>query len=245
MAEEARLQASRRRIEGEQAAARAVAAAREEAARAAAAAEADSRRVAEADRERAERLAEEAGREKQRADQARHEAELARAEAQAHAARADALRMRAEQEQATLRATLLRQFNEILDTRDTTRGLIVNLGDVLFETGRYDLRPPAREKLARFAGIVLAHRGLMVQVEGFTESTGSVSLNERLSQQRAEAVAQYLVGQGLPRDRVTAQGFGPSQPVASNDTREGRQQNRRVELVVSGDVIGTPIGTRH
>jgi outer membrane protein OmpA-like peptidoglycan-associated protein len=141
-----------------------------------------------------------------------------------------------------LRARLLQQFSDILETRDTARGLIVNVGDVLFETGRYELRPAAREKLARFAGIVLAHSGLAVQAEGFTDSTGSVATNERLSQQRADAVGQYLVAQGLASDRVTTRGYGAAQPIASNDTSEGRQKNRRVELIVNGDVIGTPIG---
>jgi outer membrane protein OmpA-like peptidoglycan-associated protein len=136
---------------------------------------------------------------------------------------------------------LLRQFNDILETRDTARGLIVNVGDVLFETGRYELRSTAREKLARFAGILLAHPGLNVQSEGFTDSTGTDDLNERLSQQRADAVGDFLTMQGLSRDRVTARGYGPRYPVSSNDSREGRQQNRRVELVVSGEVIGTPI----
>jgi outer membrane protein OmpA-like peptidoglycan-associated protein len=112
---------------------------------------------------------------------------------------------------------------------------------VLFETGKYDLRPVAREKLARFAGIVLAHAGLDIQAEGFTDSTGSDATNERLSQQRAEAVSSYLLSQGVVRERVTTRGYGAAHPVASNETREGRQQNRRVELVVTGDVIGIPI----
>ena len=118
----------------------------------------------------------------------------------------------------------------------------MNVGDVLFETSRFELKPAAREKLARFSGIVLAHEGLAIRAEGFTDSTGTQAANEKLSQQRADTVAQFLMSQGLGRERVTSVGFGPSNPVASNDTREGRQQNRRVELVVSGDVIGTPIG---
>jgi outer membrane protein OmpA-like peptidoglycan-associated protein len=197
---------------------------------------------AEQARSEAEQARSEAERARQEAEQARGDAERARAEAQAETARADALRAKAEQDQVNLRATLLRQFGEILETRDTARGLIVNVGDVLFETGRYELRPPAREKLARFTGIVLAHPGLMVQAEGYTDSTGTAALNERLSQQRADSVGDYLVGQGMPRDRVSARGFGPSEPVASNDTAAGRQQNRRVQLVVTGEVIGTPIG---
>jgi outer membrane protein OmpA-like peptidoglycan-associated protein len=263
-AEEARLQSVYARAAEQERAGREAAAAREQAARDAAAQEAAARQAADLDRQRAEldrlraeQVAQAAAQEKARADDARREAERARAEAeqaraeaeqaradaQAQAARADALRARAEQDQATLRATLLKQFGEILDTRDTARGLVVNVGDVLFETGRYELRPPAREKLARFAGIVLAHPGLVVQAEGFTDSTGTAATNERLSQQRADAVGDYLMSQGVTRDRVTARGLGSSQPVAPNDTREGRQQNRRVELVVAGEVIGTPIGT--
>ena len=199
-------------------------------------------------KQRAELAAQQAAQEQQKAEDARREAEAARLEAerargdaQQQAARAETLRAKAESDKAALRTTLLHQFNDILDTRDTARGLIVNVGDVLFETGRYELRPEAREKLARFAGIALAHPGLNIQTEGFTDSTGTDALNERLSQQRADAVGEYLISQGLPRDRVATRGYGASYPVASNDTREGRQQNRRVELVVSGEVIGTPI----
>jgi len=262
-AEEARLQAAVRRVAEDAAAADAAAAERERAARAQAEQEATARRTAEAraqeaaqdreraaaaqlaaetERTRAERLAQDAQQERQHAEEARRAAEQARSEAETHAARADALRASAEQDRATLRATLLQQFSGILETRDTARGLIVNVGDVLFETGRYDLRPQAREKLARFAGIVLAHSGLAVQAEGFTDSTGSVTTNERLSQQRADAVGQYLIAQGLPTDRITTRGYGAAHPIASNDSHEGRQKNRRVELIVSGDVIGTPIG---
>ena len=113
---------------------------------------------------------------------------------------------------------------------------------MLFETGRFELKPAAREKLARFSGIILGHAGLTVQAEGFTDSTGTLETNQKLSQQRADAVGQYLMSQGIASDRVTTKGYGPSHPVASNDTREGRSQNRRVELVVAGDIIGTPIG---
>jgi outer membrane protein OmpA-like peptidoglycan-associated protein len=263
-AETARLQsvelraAENERLAREAAAAREqAAAAREQAAREAAAQEAAARVAAEQQRQRAEQAAQQAADDKLRADQARGDAERAReeaerargdaerarAEAQVQTARAEALQAKAEQDQVALRATLLRQFGEILETRDTARGLIVNVGDVLFETGRYELRPAAREKLARFSGIVLAHPGLNIQAEGFTDSTGTAAINERLSQQRADAVGDYLISQGLARDRVSGRGFGSDQPVASNDTREGRQQNRRVELVVAGEVIGTPIGT--
>jgi outer membrane protein OmpA-like peptidoglycan-associated protein len=247
-AEEARLQSIEARADADARAERDAAAKREQAAREQAARDAAGRAAAEAERQRAERAAQDAAALKQRAEQeqqkaeeARREAERLRADAQAQAARAETLRAQAEQDRVTLRATLLRQFNDILDTRDTTRGLIVNVGDVLFETGRYELRPPAREKLARFAGIVLAHPDLAIQVEGFTDSTGTDEINERLSRQRASEVGEYLISQGVTSDRVSTRGYGASYPVASNDTRDGRQQNRRVELVVSGEVIGTPI----
>jgi outer membrane protein OmpA-like peptidoglycan-associated protein len=202
---------------------------------------AEEQRKAEEARNEAEKLRAEAEAARKDAETARSQAEAARAEAQAQAVRADTLRVKAEQDRTALRATLLRQFSEILDTRDTARGLIVNVGDVLFETGRYQLRPAAREKLARFSGIVLAHPGLTIQAEGFTDSTGTDEINERLSQQRATAVGDYLITQGVTSDRIATRGYGPRFPAASNDTREGRQQNRRVELVVSGEVIGTPI----
>jgi outer membrane protein OmpA-like peptidoglycan-associated protein len=202
---------------------------------------AEEQRKAEEARNEAEKLRAEAEAARKDAETARSQAEAARAEAQAQAVRADTLRVKAEQDRTALRATLLRQFSEILDTRDTARGLIVNVGDVLFETGRYQLRPAAREKLARFSGIVLAHPGLTIQAEGFTDSTGTDEINERLSQQRATAVGDYLIMQGVTSDRIATRGYGARFPAASNDTRDGRQQNRRVELVVSGEVIGTPI----
>jgi len=241
-AEEARLQAVTARRAAEEQQARADAAAREQAARERAAQEAAARQLAELERQRAEEAARQARLERQQAEQLRAEAEQARAEAQAQTARAEALRAQAEQDRTNLRSTLLKQFSAILDTKDTARGLIVNVGDVLFETGRYGLKTAAREKLARFSGIVLAHPSLIVRAEGFTDSTGTPAINQKLSQQRADTVATFLSSQGLAQDRLSAKGFGPEFPVASNDTREGRQQNRRVELVVSGDVIGTPIG---
>ena len=241
-AEEARLRSLERRREEAAAAERAARAEGERAARQSAEAEAAARRAADEERARAEQSAREADAARTAAQAAQREAEAARAAAQANAARADALRDAAEQDRAALRARLLAQFSDILETRDTARGLIVNVGDVLFEVGQARLMPPAREKLARFAGIVLAHQGLAVQAEGFTDATGSDAINERLSAQRASSVGDYLVTQGLPRDRVTTRGYGADQPVATNGTREGRQKNRRVELVVSGEIIGTPLG---
>ncbi|MGC9950265.1 MAG: OmpA family protein [Bryobacteraceae bacterium] len=146
-------------------------------------------------------------------------------------------------EKAELRTQLLSQFNAVLQTRDTARGLIVNMSDVLFDTAKSSLRPLAREKLAKVAGIVSGHPGLRLDVEGHTDSVGGDDYNQQLSEQRGEAVRDYLTEQGMAAASVTSRGFGKSQPVASNDTADGRQQNRRVELVISGEVIGTEIGT--
>jgi len=129
-------------------------------------------------------------------------------------------------------------LNSILQTRDTARGLIVNMSDVLFDFGKYTLKPGAREKLAKISGIVLAHPGLKLQVEGHTDSVGSDQFNQVLSEQRAASVRDFLVEQGVAAGSVSARGFGKTQPVASNDTPEGRQRNRRVELVVTGEAIG-------
>ena len=148
---------------------------------------------------------------------------------------------RLETEKVELRTQLLSQFNSILQTRDTARGLIVNMSDVLFDTGKSTLRPLAREKLAKVAGIVSGHPGLRLDVEGHTDSVGGDDYNQQLSEQRAAAVRDYLMQQGMPANSLTAKGFGKTQPVASNETAEGRQQNRRVELVISGEVIGTEI----
>jgi outer membrane protein OmpA-like peptidoglycan-associated protein len=148
----------------------------------------------------------------------------------------------AEAEKAELRAQLLVQFNAILQTRDTARGLIVNMSDVLFDTAKFSLRPEAREKLAKVAGIVEGHPGLRLDVEGHTDNVGGDDYNQQLSEERGSAVRDYLTAEGMQQDSVTTKGFGKTQPIASNETAAGRQQNRRVELVISGDIIGVEIG---
>jgi len=148
----------------------------------------------------------------------------------------------AEREKQELRNKLAVQLNLILETRDSARGLIVNISGVLFDTGKYTLRPGAREKLAKVSGIILAYPSLQLEVEGHTDSVGTDEYNMQLSENRANSVRDYLVQQGINTSSIAARGFGESQPVATNDTAAGRQQNRRVELVVSGDVIGTPSG---
>ena len=161
-----------------------------------------------------------------------------RAAAQADAEKARQAAAQAESEKAQLRAQLLSQLNSILQTRDSARGLIVNMSDVLFDTGSYTLKPGAREKLAKISGIVLAHPGLVLQIEGHTDSVGGDDFNQQLSERRADSVRDFLAQQGVPGSSITARGLGKTQPVASNDTAEGRQRNRRVELVVNGDAIG-------
>jgi len=195
-----------------------------EAARAAAQAQADKERLAAADA---------------LAHQQAAEADAERAHRQAEDA--ERARQQAEAEKGDLRKRLLDQFNSVLQTRDTARGLIVNMSDVLFDTGKFTLRTAAREKLAKISGIVLAHPGLKLEVEGHTDNVGGEEYNQLLSEQRASGVLEFLVQQGLPESSVTSRGFGKSQPVATNDTPEGRAKNRRVELVVTGDVIGDGI----
>jgi len=177
------------------------------------------------------------------ADRLKRENDAQRASSQADLDRANKEKAQAEAEKTELRAQLLMQFNAILQTRDSARGLIVNMSDVLFDTAKYTLRPLAREKLAKVAGIISGHPGLRLDVEGHTDSVGGDDYNQRLSEQRGAAVRDYLTGQGMATSSVTAKGFGKTQPVASNETAAGRQQNRRVEMVVSGEVIGTVIGT--
>jgi outer membrane protein OmpA-like peptidoglycan-associated protein len=159
----------------------------------------------------------------------------------AAAASSDAQLQQAVRDREDLRARLLQQFNLILETRDTARGLVVNMSDVLFDSGKYTLRPVAREKLAKISGIVLAYPSLKLAIEGNTDSVGTEAFNQDLSEKRAEGVRSYLTQQGIPESSTTSSGFGKTRPVASNDTSEGRQQNRRVELIVSGEVIGTKI----
>lgn len=146
-------------------------------------------------------------------------------------------------EREELRARLLIQFNAILETRDTARGLVVNMSDVLFDSAKFTLRPAAREKLAKISGIILGYPTLSLAIEGNTDSVGGDAYNQTLSENRADSVRDYLGQEGIPSASMTAHGFGKNQPVASNDTADGRQQNRRVELVVSGEVIGNVVGT--
>jgi outer membrane protein OmpA-like peptidoglycan-associated protein len=182
--------------------------------------------------------ADEAQQAKQQAEQARQRAELAQQQAAQQAQQAEQGRQQAEADKTQMRARMLQQLNQVLATKDTARGLIVNMPDVLFDTGKADLKAMARERLAKVAGILIAYPDIRVEIDGYTDSTGSLEFNEQLSQQRAESVRNYLSSQGVNSSTISTQGFGPSQPIASNETAAGRQQNRRVELVVSGSSIG-------
>jgi outer membrane protein OmpA-like peptidoglycan-associated protein len=224
------------------------------------------RAQADADRQAAEQAKSAADQARMQADQARALAEQATVQAtteraaadaakaaalaQQQAAQADADRAReaahlsdqqrqqAEAEKAQLRERLRQQLNLILETRETQRGLIVNINDVLFDTAQYTLKPGAREKLAKVSGIILAYPGLKIQLEGHTDSVGGDDYNLKLSQERGDSVRTYLASQGVPADTITAIGLGKADPVATNDTAAGRQQNRRVDMVVSGAPIG-------
>jgi outer membrane protein OmpA-like peptidoglycan-associated protein len=177
------------------------------------------------------------------AAQANAAADVAAAHAEADRARmaADAAQQseqRVQNERLAMRAQLSQKLNEILQTRDSARGLIVSMSDVLFDSGKYSLKAGAREKLSKVAGILVAYPGLAIEVGGYTDSVGGDEMNQKLSENRASAVRDYVVTQGVATNSVTAKGFGNTSPVASNDVASGRQENRRVELVVSGDAIG-------
>jgi outer membrane protein OmpA-like peptidoglycan-associated protein len=266
-AEDARLVGLQRQEDEFQAEQRRIAAARERDAQERARAEADQRRLAElnaqaasAARAQAEQNAQAAAAQRAEAERAKADADAARAQAEAERQRAEAARAEAEaslrnaeaeaarardvaaaseREKVELRDKLRQQLSVILETRETARGLIVNLSDVLFDTAQATLKPGAREKLAKVSGILGSHPDLKIEIEGHTDSVGSDSYNQGLSERRAESVRAYLVSQRISPQTISTAGFGESRPVASNATAAGRQQNRRVELVVSGDAIGT------
>jgi outer membrane protein OmpA-like peptidoglycan-associated protein len=265
-AEEARVMAVKQKAEDD---AQAAAAAREAKARADAEAEAKRRADAEVARQAAEQArvqaeqakadaermkqealaaAQEAARQKEEAEKAKAEAVAEQqalaadaAQARANAEKAESLREQAEREKQELRERLLQQLNSILATRDSARGLVANMSDVLFRSGSYELAPGARERLAKVSGIILAYPSLHVSVEGHTDSVGGDEYNQSLSELRAQAVRDYFIQQGIASSSVEAHGYGKTAPIASNDTAEGRQQNRRVELVLSGDAIGNQV----
>lgn len=166
------------------------------------------------------------------------EARSAKEAAQRESEQARQQAQQAQQQAAQMRERLKEQLNQVLQTRETARGLIVNMSDVLFDFNKYTLKPEAREKLAKVSGILLAYPGLNLQVEGYTDNIGTEEYNQKLSEERADTVREYLVSQGVQQNGVTAQGYGKTHPIADNSTSSGRAQNRRVELVVSGNPIG-------
>jgi len=232
--QEERVEAEKRAMQEAQEKAEADARASAEAeAKAKAQAEEDARRRAEAEAAQAEAQKEQAEALAQQ-QKAQEEAQKAQAAAeQAEKEKQEAIRQKEE-----MRARLLKQLNQVLDTRDTDRGLVVSMPDVLFDPGQYTLKPAARERLARVSGIVLAYPELKLQIEGYTDSTGSDEFNQKLSEKRAATVRDYLVDAGIPIDNVFARGMGKANPIADNSTATGRKLNRRVEMIVSGDVIG-------
>jgi outer membrane protein OmpA-like peptidoglycan-associated protein len=225
-------------------------AARREAAEAQAKAQADAD-AARRDAEKAQAQADEDARRRAEAErqQAALQAQQQQAAAQAAAAQQqadDAQRklQEAVQQKEEMRARLQAQLNQVLQTRDTARGLIVSMPDVLFDFNKYTLKPEARERLAKISGIVLAYPDLKLDIEGHTDSIGTDDYNQQLSEKRADTVRGYLVSSGVRPDNIKAVGLGKADPVADNSTASGRKLNRRVDMVVSGDVIGTQPGTQ-
>jgi outer membrane protein OmpA-like peptidoglycan-associated protein len=197
--------------------------ARQEAAASQDAAGRAERALAEA-RLRVEQAQTEADKARAREDLARVEAERARLEAE-----------QAKQDKDELQQRLFTSLSAILETRREARGLIVSLSDVLFDFNQASLRPGAREKLSKLAGILLAYpRTFNIEIEGHTDAIGSLDYNQKLSEDRAQSVSSYLLRAGIGADRILAvRGFGKMRPVTTNDTPEGRQMNRRVEIVIT------------
>ncbi len=255
-AEQARLQAELERRQADSARAQAMSAEQERR---------EAELMARHEREAAEQSAKELAEQRVAAERAKTEALEAKGQAEAERAAAEAARqaaldqqrtlaaqaeaarqqaqtaeqraMAAEQDKERARQQLLVQLNEVLQTRDTARGLIVNMSDVLFDVDKATLKPGATVRLAKVAGILQAYPELKLELEGYTDSTGTLAHNQTLSERRAKAVRDFLIAQGVSPANITAQGFGPSNPIATNNTREGRQMNRRVDLVVSGESI--------
>ena len=250
--EQERLAAERRaRQEAQEKAEAEAKAAQERAAQAQAQSDEDARRRAEAERAQAEAqehqaaslaAQQQAQAQADAARQAAEDSERQKEEAQRATQEAERARAEAIRQQEEMRARLLAQLNQVLQTRDTPRGLVVNMPDVLFDFNKYTLKPAARERLARVSGIVLAYPDLKLEIEGHTDSIGSAEYNQTLSEKRAAAVRDYLVSSGVSIGHVEARGLGKSDPVADNSSAAGRKLNRRVEMIVSGDVIGARVG---
>jgi outer membrane protein OmpA-like peptidoglycan-associated protein len=262
-AEDARVLTIRKRQQEQQEAERRAMEEREAQARAQAEQAQQQEATAKAQAEERARQAEQAQQERAAAEQAKADAERARQDAetakaaaiqqqqlaqnqaqqaQLTAQQAEQARLQTERDAQQTRERLLQQLNQVLQTKETARGLIVDMPDVLFDTGKYTLKAGARERLAKVAGILLAYPNLHVQVEGHTDNVGGVDFNQQLSQERADSVRSFLTSQGVRPENIDARGFGMTQPVASNTTSAGRQLNRRVDLVVTGEAIGNSTG---
>jgi outer membrane protein OmpA-like peptidoglycan-associated protein len=236
--EQARIEAERRAQQDAQAKAEADAqVAQQQAAQAQAQADEDARRRAQAEQATAAAQQQQAA-----ALAAQQQAQAESQAAQQAAAQAEQQRQEAVRQKEAMRARLLAQLNQVLETHDTARGLIVSMPDVLFDFNKYTLKPDARERLARISGIVLAYPDLKLQIEGYTDAIGSDEYNQTLSEKRAAAVRDYLVSSGVSMNNVAAHGMGKADPIADNSTAAGRKLNRRVEMIVSGDVIGNLSG---
>jgi len=190
------------------------------------------------ERQQAELARQQALAQQQQLQQQADEARLQAQQAQSQAQQAEQARLAAERQVQETRERLMSQLNSVLQTRESARGLIVNMNDVLFDLNKASLKSGAKVRLAKVAGILMAYPDLKVQVEGFTDSTGTEQYNQRLSEERAQTVREFLSAQGVPSDNISSHGFGESEPIATNETASGRQLNRRVDLVVSGNAIG-------
>ena len=198
-----------------------------------------ARQEAEQARIAAEQTAQQLQQQQQQTQSQLQQAQADRQAAQLQAQQAEQEKERVEQQASEQRARLLQQLNQVLQTKDTAKGLIVNMSDVLFDTNQATLKSGAKLRLAKLAGIILAYPDLKLQIDGYTDSTGSQQFNQVLSERRAATVRDFLIAQGVGVNNVIAEGYGAADPVASNGTAAGRQQNRRVEVVVNGSAIGS------
>lgn len=199
----------------------------------------------------------------QRAADSLHEARLTKQLALAHVqqksleaqnavanARADSLRKAADAANAQLgkaMAQLQSLVTEITNLKETSRGLVISLSDILFDVGKASLKPGAEASVRKISAVLQQYPNHQISVEGYTDSQGSDTFNQKLSEDRANSVKQILIGGGVDPVLISSKGFGKAKPVASNDTPEGRQANRRVEIVVEGagtlgDQVEKPAG---